>query len=279
MNRLTGFLIALALLVTGCSSELGRSVPECDAAGATMVLAVQSVPGSAYVSCVEGLKAGWEYNHLSAQAGTSTYDLDSDRLGDRFLQVDNVQSCDIGASSLSETIEPDVELWTDVTASTTVDIVIVPEGLTRRTVARISEIDSELEGLEIKGKTVVVDSATSSEPVADRIETAAASGAHVIIIGVRDAEEGTLTLLLKGSDQEMPVEDLDEALEEIEDAESEAAYLGNWYYVFPGGCVVYTFDARGSGIDTIETDITTALSLYDAEELRQLARDAGYRIP
>ncbi len=101
MSRPSALLVALALLVTGCSSELGRSVPECDTVGATIVLAVQSVPGSAYVSCVEGLKAGWEYNHLSAQAGTSTYNLDSDRLGDRFLQVDNVQSCDIGASRLS----------------------------------------------------------------------------------------------------------------------------------------------------------------------------------
>ena len=279
MSRPSALLIALALLVTGCSSELGRSVPECDTPGATVVLAVQSVPGSAYVSCVEGLKAGWEYNHLTAQAGTSTYDLDSDRLGDRFLQVDNVQSCDIGASRLSETIEPDVELWKDVTSSTTIDIVIVPEGLTRQTMARIDEVASELEGLEVKGKTVVVNSATSSESTADRIEAAAASGAHVIIISVRDAEEGTLTLLLKGSAQEMPVEDLDDALDEIEDAENQAAYLGNWYFVFPGGCVVYTFDARGSGIETIETDITTALSLYDAEELRQLARDAGYRIP
>ena len=279
MTRTSILIVSLALVITACSSELGRSVPECEAAGATTVLAVQSVPGSSYVSCVNGLKAGWDYNHLTALNGQSTYDLDSDRLGSGFLRIDNVQSCDVGAATLASTIEPNVELWKAVTASTTIDIVIVPEGLNRQTMARINEVFTELEGLEIKGKAVVVDSSTSSDPIAQRIETAARSGAHVIIVSVRDAEEGTVTLLLRGAGQEQAFDDLDDALDAIEDAESQSSYVGNWYFIFPGGCVVYTFDARGSGVDTLEEDVTTALSLYDAEELRQLARDAGYRIP
>ncbi len=156
---------------------------------------------------------------------------------------------------------------------------IVPEGLNRQTMARLDEVLTELEDLEIKGKAVVVESSVSSDPIAERIETAARSGAHVIIISVRDAEEGTVTLLLRMTDRELAFDDLDDALDEIEDAESPSSYVGNWYYVFPGGCVVYTFDAKGSGVDTLEQDVTTALSLYDAEELRQVARDAGYRLP
>lgn len=279
MTRISVLFAALALIIAGCSSELGRSVPECETSSATTVLAVQSVPGSRYVSCVNGLRAGWEYNHLTAINGQSTYNLDSDRLGNGFLRVDNVQSCDVGSATLSTTIEPDIELWKAVASSTTIDIVIVPEGLNRQTMARISEVNEELEGLEIKGKTVVVESSVSSDPIAERIEAAARSGAHVIIVSVRDAEEGTVTLLLRGTDRELAFDDLDDALDEIEDVENQSSYVGNWYFTFPGGCVVYTFDASGSGVDTLEQDVTTALSLYDAEELRQLARDAGYRIP
>ena len=246
----------------------------------TVAFWVKNIEDKTYKTYSIDLQAlGWDYNHLTAQNGQSSYDLDSDRLGSGFLRVDNVQSCDVGSATLASTIEPDVELWKAVTASTTIDIVIVPEGLNRQTMARINEVFEELEDLEIKGKAVVVDSSTSSDPIAQRIEKAARSGAHVIIVSVRDAEEGTVTLLLRGTDREQAFDDLDDALEAIEDAESQSSYVGNWYFVFPGGCVVYTFDARGSGVDTLEEDVTAALSLYDAEELRQLARDAGYRIP
>jgi hypothetical protein len=49
--------------------------------------------------------------------------------------------------------------------------------------------------------------------------------------------------------------------------------------VFEGGCVVYTFDAEGAGVDTIEDDIDLTLGLFDADALRQTARDAGYNLP
>ena len=82
---------------------------------------------------------------------------------------------------------------------------------------------------------------------AERIELAADSGAHVIVIGIRDVEEGTLGLLVAGTTTEVTVDDLDDAIDAIEDAETESSYTGNWYYVFDGGCVVYTFDASGTG--------------------------------
>ena len=49
--------------------------------------------------------------------------------------------------------------------------------------------------------------------------------------------------------------------------------------MFEGGCVVYTFDAEGPGVSTIESDIEHALGLYNAEELREMARDVGYNVP
>jgi len=244
-----------------------------------MVLAVQSVPGSHYVSCVESLPVGWSYQDLVAQSGTSSYQLDSDRMGMGFLRVQNVQSCDVGNATLTSTLDNGVEIWRDVDARTSVAVAIVPEGPTAETTARTLEIAEVLRETEVKGRTIQVTTSFSDDTTARRIEAAAAVGAHVLVIGVRDAEEGTVALRLAGASDEVTYNDLDSALEAIEAVETDSTYRGNWYFVFDGGCIVYTFDAEGPGTATIETDVTTALGLYDAEELRDIARDMGYRIP
>lgn len=279
MKRLAILLALLALVASGCASTLGRSVPECDDAQGTLILAIQSVPGSQYVSCVFGLKTGWKYQDLKAESGQSAYTLDSDRMGDDFIQVENVLSCDVGNAVLEDELDSGVALWKDVEAEIDVSIVIVPEGPSDRTASRGFEIGLELEDTEIRGRTIVVSSSKPDESTRARIDQAAAGGAHVIIISIRDAEEGTLTVLVRGTDLEIKVDDLDDALEAIENAESESSYTGNWYYVFDGGCVVYTFNAEGSGVATLDEDIQIALSLYDAEALRESARDAGFEIP
>jgi len=279
MKRLAIPLAMLALVASGCATTLGRSVPECDDAQGTLILSIQSVPGSQYVSCVFGLKAGWKYQNLKAEAGRSFYTLDSDRMGDDFVRVENVLSCDVGDAVLEDEFDNGIALWKDVEAEIDVSIVIVPEGPSDRTASRGFEIALELEDAEIRGRAVVVSSSKPDESTRARIDQAAASGAHVIIISIRDAEEGTFALLVRGTDVEIEVDDLDEALEVIENAESEASYTGNWYHKFNGGCVVYTFNAEGSGVATLDEDIQTALSLYDAEALRESARDAGYRLP
>jgi hypothetical protein len=278
MKRLAIPLAVLALVASGCATTLGRSVPECDDAQGTLILSIQSVPGSQYVSCIFGLKAGWKYQDLKAEAGRSSYTLDSDRMGDDFVRVENLLSCDVGDAVLDDEFDDGIALWKDVEAEIDVSIVIVPEGpgiLSTRGV----EIAQKLEDAEIRGRAVVVSSSKPDESTRTRIDQAAASGAHVIIISIRDAEEGTLTLLIRGTNVEVEVDDLDDALEAIEDAESESSYTGNWYYKFDSGCVVYTFNAEGSGVATLDEDIQTALSLYDAEALRESARDAGYRLP
>jgi hypothetical protein len=279
MKRLAILLALLALVASGCATTLGRSVPECDDAQGTLILSIQSVPGSQYVSCIFGLKAGWKYQDLKAESGESFYTLDSDRMGDGFVRVENVLSCDVGDAVLEDELDTGVALWKDVEAVRDVNIVIVPEGPSDRTSTRGVEIALKLEDSEIRGRAVVVSSSRPDESTRARIDQAAASGAHVIIIGIRDAEEGTLTLLIRGTNVEIEVDDLDDALEAIENAESESSYTGTWYYVFDGGCVVYTFNAEGSGVATLDEDIQTALSLYNAEALRESARDAGYQLP
>jgi hypothetical protein len=279
MKRLAILLALLALVASGCATTLGRSVPECDDAQGTLILSIQSVPGSQYVSCIFGLKAGWKYQDLKAESGESFYTLDSDRMGDGFVRVENVLSCDVGDAVLEDELDTGVALWKDVEAEIDVNIVIVPEGPSDRTSTRGVEIALKLEDSEIRGRAVVVSSSRPDESTRARIDQAAASGAHVIIIGIRDAEEGTLTLLIRGTNVEIEVDDLDDALEAIENAESESSYTGTWYYEFDSGCVVYTFNAEGSGVATLDEDIQTALSLYNAEALRESARDAGYQLP
>jgi hypothetical protein len=194
------------------------------------------------------------------------------------VTVENVLSCDLGNAVESESDVPSARFFKDVVSESTVEIVVVPEGTVGRTLAWVQTVASELEDTTIKGRVTAVSVSLANDSTATRVSRAAATGAHVIIIGLRDAEEGTLTVLVRGQTQEYQG-DLDHVIEAIEDVETKSSYRGNWYYVFDGGCVVYTFDAEGASVDTIEDDIGLALGLFDAEALRQTARDAGFNLP
>ncbi len=278
MTRKVLMGLAIGVLASACANPIGRSVPECDAARTSLVLEVQSVPGSAYVSCINGLRTGWDYRHLEARSGRSVFWLDSDRMGDAFVMVESVLSCDVGDATRSDFYDSPIKHFKDVVSKTTVDIVLVPEGANEATEAYALEITAKLNSVEIKGRATAVSVSVSGDSTAARVSRANASGAHVITMSVRDAEEGTLTLILNGQQSELDG-DLDQAVDAISDVETQSSYRGKWYFVFEGGCVVYTFDAEGPGVGTIERDIDQALGLYDAEALRQLARDIGYNLP
>ncbi len=278
MSRKLFLMVAVGLVVSACSVPLGRSVPECDDVKTSVVLEVQSVPGSAYVSCIKGLKTGWTYQHLEARSGRSVYTLDSDRLGDSFITVESVLSCDVGDATESDFFIPPIDLFKDIVAKTTVNVVVVPEGDDQATLKYVADVRLQFQTSEIKDRTVAVSVVVSDEDVADRVSRAEASGAHVVIVGVRDAEEGTLTLKLSGDPLEYEGT-FDQVLTKIDDVETQSSYHGKWYHVFEGGCIVYTFDAEGPGVETLESAIEQALGFYDANELRQVARDAGYTLP
>lgn len=289
-------LLAIAVLSTvlaACGNPLGRDMPECSVdVSNTMVLQVQSVPTAAYAACINGLKSGWDYDHAQIESSRSVFWLDSDRMGAPFVTIELLPSCDVGGATPADSGQQDVELFKDVVSETKVDIVLVPERPSEATTSQALEVLSLLRGIEIKDRKVVVSVSTTEDTTANRIDDAARSGAHVIVISIRDAEEGTLSLRISGTAVEIELDssdgadnrpshllrNLDDAIEEIEEAETEPSYTGNWYYVFEGGCVVYTFDAEGNGVATIESDIESALGLFDAEVLRDFARDIGYNI-
>lgn len=283
MRRTTLALAAVAL-ASSCANPLGAGVPECDPSqlSSSMIVQIQAVPDATYVPCIYGLLTGWDYYPVEARSGRAVYYLNSDRMGLFFLTVEVLPSCQptgIPTAFEDEDIT-EVELFKDVEAESTVEIVLVPEGPAGATVARALDIDEELEELEIKDRAVVVEISSGGEATTDRINQAAGGGAHVIAISIRDAEEGTLTVRLAGTaaTDELSVDNLGDAIDEIEDVETPPTYRGKWYFVFAGGCVVYTFNAEGPGVETIEDDVLIALGLFDAEALREVAREEGFDI-
>jgi len=278
MSRQLLLVFAIGLVVSACSLPLGRSAPECDEVATAAVIEVQSVPGSAFVSCINGLKTGWDYRDLEVRSGRSVYWLDSDRMGEAFVTVENVLSCDVGSAVGSEVDDLPIQLFKDVVSETSVEIVIVPEGTTATTRVYAVEVMSELDDVTIKGRTTTVSISNSNETTAARVSKAAATGAHVLTVSVRDAEEETLTLMLSGNPLEFEGT-LSQVIDAIDEVETQSSYRGKWSFVFDGGCIVYTFDAQGSGVETLESDIALALGFSDANVLRELARDAGYKLP
>ncbi len=293
------FILPIGLLLTSCGN-VGRDSPDCDDPTSSLVLSVQSVPGTAFAPCITGLKTGWEYEHLEAQSGQSVFYLDSDRLSgggpgpveNPFLKVSLLPACDVSEAVEVESDEPGVPLFVDVEVAIEVPITIVPDSRSLPTLIYANRLQEHLEGTVISDRPVVVSIDRTFRTTSQRIAEAQISGHAVVVVSARDAEETTLTLLLPGSDSELvglkvntarlepraaaSALDLGIVVDRLEDVTGAASYVGSWYYPFAGGCVTYTFDAHGVGVGTVESDVQAALGLFDAEALRQQARDAGY---
>jgi hypothetical protein len=95
-------LLAAACLA-GCGDEDSRAAiittPQCvegdGGAGHGVILMAQSVPTAAWVPCMRtATPSGWKFQHLDAQDGVSRFWLNSDRDGDRAIEVRLEESCD-----------------------------------------------------------------------------------------------------------------------------------------------------------------------------------------
>lgn len=280
MRTRVAFVAVLAVALSSCGSSLGRSIPVCGPSPTnTTILAIQSVPRTEYVACIEGLKTGWSYNHLQARNGQSVFTLDSDRIGEGFVEVLLEGTCDHSSAVEVPSDETPVRLFQDVEQLVTVPVVVVPEGQETETALAALGIAVSLDGEMIKDRTIEATRDNDSDPTLDRIRRARAGGAYVLVVTLRDVEEETVTLLMPGVAEEIDGLDLDDALDEIEDDLEPPSYHGRWYYPFESGCVTYTFDAEGPGVETLEDDIMLALGLFEAEPLRRLARELGYDVP
>ncbi len=270
----------MSLVLGACSDRLGRDVPECSA-GITnsIVMQIQAVDETAFVPCINALQAGWDYNHVDARSGSAFFSIDSDRIGEPFLTVTLSSGCDISGAEPATSDERPIELFKDVEEDFTVPIVIVPEGPTEETLDAARSIVVDLFDMRLRGRAVAARVDNEEGPTGARISAAHAAGAHVITVSIRNAEEGTVSLLLANEEQERTDGRLSDAIDEIEDEVTPPSYRGSWYYVFADGCVEYRFDAAGPGVETIAGDVQASLSFLDAEAIRQVARDAGFELP
>jgi hypothetical protein len=105
----TGVLAPLAAaLVAGCSSDGPNSAitepPLCsdghDGAGNGVILMAQSVPSATWVPCIgTALPLGWNFHHLEAGNGEARFWLDSDRDGQKAVEVRLTASCDTAGTT------------------------------------------------------------------------------------------------------------------------------------------------------------------------------------
>ena len=280
MTRRIGLAAVLgaALALPACGSTLGPTTPVCDQGSSAVVLSAQALPGTAFVPCINSLKTDWEYDDLRAERGRATFGLGSLGMGMFFLRVTLQPSCDTSAARRVTSDEPGVPLYVDVDDDDEVRVTVITDGQGAEATRYASDLVTELEGSVLADRTLVVALDNRATPVTQRLEEAHQAGAVALIVTVRDSEQRTVTVLLPGEDSErtaLPVAELNETLRGII---RPATYTGSWYYPFANGCVVYTFDAQGSGVSTIEADVKAALGLFDAESMRQQARDAGFDV-
>ncbi len=280
MRRLIAVTCAVALLAVACGEQqLGRRIVECEGPSRSIetsfILTAQAVPGADFIPCVEALRPGWEFEHVQARSGQAFFTLKSDRMGDDFLRVTLLPSCDIGAAHEVESDEPGTTLSIEVLEERTEFIVVVIPVAERHHSYAIS-VASLLTDDIIKRRSVEVALDDSDKSIADKIASAHALGHPVVIID--DAEVATTTVSLRrvGEDEESGLS-YSAALEEIKDDVASSLYRARWFYTFQGGCIRYDIDAEGEGAQSVDDDIADAIGMYPMEEMRKLARDAGYR--
>lgn len=109
MRRTAGWLAVAAaagLLLPGCATRYKSSVaPGCRNAE-TLVLMAQAVPTAEQVPCIANLLAGWTFQTIDIRNGRSYFTLDSDRAGDRAVQVTLRKSCDVSGATEIVSDEP-----------------------------------------------------------------------------------------------------------------------------------------------------------------------------
>lgn len=275
----TAAVIAASLALPGCGANpLSANTPVCDKTTSALVLSAQALPGTQFVPCIHSLKTDWMYEDLRARSGQATFALGSLTMGASFLRVTLQPSCDVSAARRVTSDEPGVPLYEDVHADVGVPVVVIPNDDGGPATRYASDLVDDLDGSVLGDRTMQVRLDARTTAVSQRIQEAHQLGAAVLIVTVRDSEQRTVTVLLPDDDTEQPGVSVADIPEKLRGMSRPATYTGSWYYPFAHGCVVYTFDAHGSGVATLEDDVKAALGLYDAEAMRQQARDAGYDV-
>lgn len=279
-RRLLLVMCAFAVALAGCGN-LGLGEPDCtpperDVSSANL-MNVQAVPTAKYTPCLNGIRLGWDDASWFAEDGRAGIEIRR-ALDEPFLTAIVTERCDVSRATQVESGVPDISRYEDVEfVPPEIGVTLVPGGLRPQVHARA--LVGQLEGTDLDGRPVVftIDD-NVAESVTSRTNLALMRNQYVWIIDELDVEEGTVELR---SDRP-PVAGRgispNAALELIEDHLPEVEYRGSWFFTFEGGCITYSFDARGTLAESVAADAELAFGFYPASELRLGLARSGYDI-
>lgn len=281
MRRIAVALVLSALVSSACASQLGRSAPYCSdsitAPSGEVVMQAQAAQQARFGPCLDDLPSGWEYDHQEHKLGEARFWLDSDRMGERFVTVRLLDSCDVGdAVRAARDPHPEVERYvTERFVGREVPVVVIPLG--DRPEFQALRVQVLLDGQEIDDRVVDVELADPSSPleVGDLRDAALAAGAIVLVVDELDVDDDTVTLIRRRGAEPKKVK-LDDVLDEISEDLPDVFYRGTWYHLFDNGCIIYDIDAEGPEADTVAADVDRALGFYNLEALRDYGRSQGF---
>ena len=95
-RRAGALLLFVGLPLAGCATETAAA-PRCEA-GQRLAIVAQSVPGAAYLPCIDDLPPGWRFDDFEVDDDGARFSLLSDR-ADRPVEVSLSPSCDVGAAT------------------------------------------------------------------------------------------------------------------------------------------------------------------------------------
>lgn len=282
IRRLLLLAVPVALAVSACANDqLGQEPPVCQRDPSSidfttgLIIQMQAVPDAALVPCIDALPAGWDYEHVVAESGRSRFWISSDRMGENFLEVTLTPSCSPSLLADIGIFQPGVDEYRDVEmVSSSVNPVIIT--VTGREVDYAQVLKNLIEGESLNDRRPFVRLDTRDVPLAEKVSEAQDAGDPIIIVGEQDMLANTADLQLPGETGTRRGLGISELIDRLDDRLPAPRYEGTWTYVFQGGCITYEFDAEGPDVDTLEErDVAVALGFLDADNARQVLRDAG----
>jgi hypothetical protein len=235
-----------------------------------------AVPTAAFGPCIDDLPLGWEYQHQEAESGRARFWLDSDRLGDRFVEISLTAACDTSNAFHTADPRPGIEALSEGPLTVeSVPVAVVSRSEASRDYA--TTIGVEVSGRLVRGRPVDVRLDISDRPIDERLARARSAGEFILVVGMTEEVRETVELIRPGSDSSS-IRPLDEAIEDIEDDVDEPRYRGSWYFEFEGGCIEWAFDAKGEGVGTLSEDIGAAIDFFDLAALREAGLETGFLI-
>lgn len=282
MRRVTGLvLLAVAAAAGACGGgpRLGTGNPACDLefseVGTATIMQAQAVPSAAWGPCIADLAPGWELRNTEPRSGRAGFALDSDRVGADFLDVSLVESCEPPEAATHATPPNDEIERLVLERETTAPLPVTVVAIASRHVDTAFAIAKDLLDTRVDGHRISVHTATSTTDPAAVITQALAEDRFVLIVDDHTLTADLLELRHPADPRAVRVDDLEHLLEEIAEGVDAPTYDATWWHLFPGGCVVFEFDARGSGAEVIAQRIQTAVGFYPLDDLRQYAAESG----